>query len=237
LITASGHRIIRHRTIDSTNSEARRLAEQGERGPLWILADEQTAGRGRLGRDWVSTPGNFYGTFLVSISAAAAAQLGFVAALAVREVAAALKPDQAFDLKWPNDVLMGGAKFCGILSEVISASPFVVAIGCGINLANVPSGLPYDVAALGAEHAPDDVLAVLDPALVAWLAVWDEGRGFPAIRAAWERHGPPLGRQLIVDGQAGVFDGLAEDGALRLRLGNGAVKLIHAGDVRLGAMA
>jgi BirA family transcriptional regulator, biotin operon repressor / biotin---[acetyl-CoA-carboxylase] ligase len=237
----SGHRVLHFESIDSTNAEARRLAEAGERGPLWILADEQTAGRGRLGRTWVSRPGNFYGTLLLATEAdaAAATQLGFVAALSVLHAVAGVtgKVEAKFGLKWPNDVLIEGAKFCGLLSEIVCQSPMTVAIGCGINLAHAPEGVSYPVAALGLKFTPEQVLSTLDSVFAKWLGVWEEGHGFPSIRAAWEENGPARGQSLTVDGVNGSFAGLAEDGALRLRLADGAVKLIHAGDVRMGAMA
>jgi BirA family transcriptional regulator, biotin operon repressor / biotin---[acetyl-CoA-carboxylase] ligase len=235
LILNSGHRVVHFERIDSTNVEARRLAEAGERGPLWILADEQTQGRGRLGRGWISKPGNLYGTFMFATKAgvAAVSQLGFVAALSVLDAVTDLFAGvtdnvQPLTLKWPNDVLINGAKFCGLLSEIVSQSPTTVALGCGINLAHAPEGMSYPVAALGADHTPGRVLPLLDNALVHWLGTWDEGRNFAAIRTAWERHGPDRGANIIVDGQ---------EGALRLRLSDGAVKLFHAGDVRMGAMA
>ena len=111
--------------LDSTNAEARRLAEQGERGPLWIVASEQTGGRGRHGRQWVSEPGNLYATRLFAIAAepAVATQLSFVAAVAVREAVTKLFPDISPRIKWPNDLLIDGAKFCGLLPEVVAQSP------------------------------------------------------------------------------------------------------------------
>jgi BirA family transcriptional regulator, biotin operon repressor / biotin---[acetyl-CoA-carboxylase] ligase len=236
---ASGHRVISFDRIDSTNAEARRLAEQGERGPLWIMADEQTAGRGRLGRHWVSEPGNFYGTFLFSIDSAPAiaSQIGFVAALAVREAAVALRPDARFELKWPNDVLMNDMKVCGLLSEIIAHSPMSVALGCGINLAHAPESLSYPVTKLGAGHAPVDVMPHLDAALSHHLAIWDEGRNFESIRFEWERHAQAIGQVVSINGQQGIFEGLAEDGSLRMKLGDGCTRTVYAGDVRMGAIA
>lgn len=148
----SGHPVIHFERIDSTNAEARRLAEAGERGPLWIVADEQTGGRGRMGRTWVSEPGNLYATFLLATAAAAntAAQVSFVAALAVHDMVRALKPEVEPRIKWPNDVLLDGAKFCGVLSEVVGQSPTAIAIGCGINIAHAPKGTPYPVTCLTA---------------------------------------------------------------------------------------
>lgn len=232
----AGHRLIHFERIDSTNAEARRLAADGEAGPLWIWSDEQTAGRGRLGRNWVSVPGNLYVTCLFQTEApvAAVAQMSFVAAIAVHELASTLLPKEHFFLKWPNDVLMDGAKFCGILAEVVGTGPTRVALGCGINLAHAPKGMPYPVAALGAERAPGLILPKLALSFWNWLEIWDEGRGFPAIRNAWLERAASVGKEVTVDGMAGRFEGLDADGALLLTLGDGTQKHIHAGEVRLG---
>ena len=115
----AGHRLIVHDTLDSTNSEALRLARSGERGPLWIVAREQTAGRGRRGREWISAPGNLATSLLcvAPVTPALAATLGFVASLAVHEACRTLAPGVDFALKWPNDVLADGAKVAGLLLE------------------------------------------------------------------------------------------------------------------------
>ena len=151
MILDTGHPVRHFDRIDSTNLEARRLADDGERGPLWLWADEQTLGRGRLGRSWVSEPGNLYATFLFSIAEGphAAAQVSFVAALAVHDTVVALRPGLSPAIKWPNDVLIDGAKFCGVLPEVVGANPTRIAIGCGVNIAHAPEGTPYPVTALG----------------------------------------------------------------------------------------
>ena len=234
----TGHRVVHFERIDSTNSEARRLAEAGERGPLWVWSDEQTSGRGRHGRAWVSEPGNLYVTFLFQTAAAAsaAAQISFVAAIAVHEMASQLLPKAAFFLKWPNDVLMGGAKFCGLLAEVVDTSPTRIALGCGINLAHAPSGTPYPVAALGPQFTPDSVLQKLAVSLWHWLEIWDESRGFPSIRSAWLERAAGVGKDVSVEGMAGRFEGLSADGALLMTLADGTQRQIHAGEVRFATI-
>jgi BirA family transcriptional regulator, biotin operon repressor / biotin---[acetyl-CoA-carboxylase] ligase len=239
LILATGHRVAFHDEVDSTNAEARRLAEHGEGGPLWIVAAKQSAGRGRLGRQWHSPPGNLYATFLHQPAASpiVASQLGFVAALAVRDLGAELRPLERFQLKWPNDVLMNGAKFCGLLSEIVWDSPLTVALGCGLNLAHAPQGLPYPVAWLGPEFAPELILPLLDQHLLQRLREWDEGREFAAIRGSWQQQALGLGAMIEINGLSGIFEGLAEDGGLILKLPDGTRKLVHAGDARLGVNA
>jgi BirA family transcriptional regulator, biotin operon repressor / biotin---[acetyl-CoA-carboxylase] ligase len=231
----AGHRVQHFERIDSTNAEARRLAETGEHGPLWIWADEQTGGRGRLGRTWVSEPGNLYVTLLFQTTApvGAAAQISFVAAVAVHDVVSQLLPKANIALKWPNDALIDGAKFCGLLAEVVGTAPTTIALGCGMNLAHAPTGPSYPVAALGAQFLPEPVLQKFALTLWNWMEIWDGGAGFPAIRAAWLERAAGVGGDVWVDGERARFDGIAFDGALLVTLGNGTQKSVHAGEVRL----
>lgn len=237
LILASGQPVRRFDRIDSTNLEARRLADGGERGPLWLVAEQQTLGRGRLGRSWVSEPGNLHATFLFSIAEGpqAAAQVSFVAALAVHDTVMSLRPELSPRIKWPNDVLIGGSKFCGVLPEVVGAGPTRIAIGCGVNIAHAPQGTPYPVTALGGAHAVDAVLAELDRSLVRRLLQWDEGLGFAAIRSDWAARALGLNGEVAATAGTrqltGTFKGLAADGALLLEEADGTVIPIHAGEV------
>lgn len=239
---AAGHRVLHFERIDSTNSEARRLAEQGERGPLWLVADRQDGGRGRLGRTWVSEPGNLYATFLFSISAGPeiAAQAGLVAAVAVQKAVSRLRPDLAVRIKWPNDLLIGGAKFCGILSEVVGTAPTRIALGCGINVAEAPTDTPYPATALGPRCTVESVFQELDSSLSNGLKIWDEGRGFEAIRGAWTAVALGIGGRVTasVAGETttGIFAGIAPDGALLLKSDDGRLRPIHSGEVSFAAL-
>ena len=225
-------RINRLTTVDSTNLEARRLVEAGERGPLWIVSAEQTAGKGRLGRKWVSKPGNFYGTLLWPTTApqSAMAQVSFVTALAVHQTASEFVKPERISLKWPNDCQLQGAKFCGILAEVIA--PGLVAIGIGINIAHVPEGLPYHASRLEVADV-ESVFEYLQLNLSKGLKIWSDGQGFEAIREQWMARCPHIGKPVSVDSVSGVFEGLGLDGALMLRLANGDLKQIYAGDLRV----
>jgi BirA family transcriptional regulator, biotin operon repressor / biotin---[acetyl-CoA-carboxylase] ligase len=234
--------ILRYATIDSTNSEARRLSEQGETGPVWIVADEQTAGRGRLGRLWHSKSGNLYCTLLLSLNAAPdkAAQVSFIAALAVHDISTHFIKNPDITLKWPNDCLLGGAKFCGILSEFISQNPSLLALGIGMNIAHAPEGLTYPTTCLAA-HAPQVTVQaaheVLTTKVQHWLEIWDKGRNFTAIKNAWAARAHAIGQTLTVDLgstiRQGQFQGLNDDGAMILRDCAGHQFIIHAGDVRI----
>jgi biotin-[acetyl-CoA-carboxylase] ligase BirA-like protein len=238
----AGHRLIRFDEIDSTNAEAHRLAVEGERGPLWILAGRQTRGRGRLGRTWISETGNLYVTHLFATEAGpqTAAQIAFVASLAVYDLAATVVNANQVSLKWPNDVLKSGSKCCGILPELLGQG--MIALGMGVNLAHCPSDTPYPVTTLGPIE-PAMALERLASALAKRLGIWDDGRGFDPIREAWLAHAAGLGEPATAGALSGTFTGLATDGALLLATGDGKTHHIHAGEVqltgvaRLGAMA
>ena len=219
-------------TVDSTNLEAGRLIAAGERGPLWIIAAEQTSGKGRLGRHWVSKPGNLYSTLLWPTQAPASAlsQISFVTAIAVHQAASAFAAPSAITLKWPNDCLLNGDKFCGILAEVLA--PGLAAIGIGVNIGHVPEDLPYKAARL--EHADvESVFEKLAASLSHWLEIWNDGTGFSTIKTAWEARCSHIGSRVSVDGAAGIFEGLGPNGAMLLRSAKGESRLIYAGDVRV----
>jgi BirA family biotin operon repressor/biotin-[acetyl-CoA-carboxylase] ligase len=240
-------RLLHFEAIDSTNAEAHRLAKRGERGPLWIVADVQSQGRGRLGRHWVSEPGNLYGTFVFTLqgSVLVASQVGFVAALAIRDTARDVLPDatRPIKIKWPNDVQLGGAKFAGILPEAVAQSGegrITLAVGMGLNIAHAPEGTPYPVTALtrhGGIITPRECLNVLDRSLAHWLAIWREGRGFAEIKENWLAHAAGLGQDFVglVNQKEvqGKFADLGEDGAMILILADGSRKPIHSGEVEL----
>jgi BirA family biotin operon repressor/biotin-[acetyl-CoA-carboxylase] ligase len=241
---ARGVRILALDSVDSTNEEARRLIDSGERGPLWIVAAQQTKGRGRLGRDWVSPSGNFYGSFVHSdfSDVSVAPQLGFVTGVAViralREAAGLLN----FQLKWPNDMLLERAKLGGILLECVSAGPAPTAIiGVGVNITNAPSDTPYPATALSATglNAPtrESFFAHFSDTLAQTLDVWNGGEGFAAIRAEWMRHASGLGETIRValanETLEGRFDSIDALGRLVLETTAGR-RAIEAGDVLLG---
>ena len=235
--------------LDSTNAEARRLAEAGETGPLWIAARRQTAGRGRRGRVWESGEGNLAATLLMTTDRppAQAAQLSFVTALAVGDMVGAWVPDEKIGFKWPNDVQLDGAKLGGILIESGQAAEgrLWLAIGIGINLAAPPEGLDQPVTAIrqhlraGLEPSqPEEALAVLSRSLSSRIQAWDVD-GFEPVRAAWLQSAVGMGRTCSARVGQGVLAGIAEgldvDGALLLRLDSGEVRRITAGDVVFGS--
>ena len=201
----AGVRHIAYETLGSTNAEALALARAGERGPLWLTAATQSAGRGRRGSQWVSPAGNLHTTLLLSEPSppAQAAQLSFVAALAVHDAVTACAPQLGplLKVKWPNDLLVGQAKVAGILIEGESEPVFAVAIGIGVNCAAHPDNTDYpatDLAAAGARVVSDALFAALSAAMERRLAQWNRGQGFGAIRADWLKRAAGLGEILRV---------------------------------------
>jgi len=207
----------------------------------WLIADRQTGGRGRQGRAWIDAPGNFMGSTVVRLHPQdpPAASLSLVAALAVYEtVLPRLYGPAALMLKWPNDLLLGGAKLSGILLE--RERDYAV-IGIGVNLARAPL-LPERTVRALSDHGPApardafarDLAAQMDIELQRWREF-----GFEPIRRRWLAAAHPLGTPLSVHDASGMaiqgsFDGLEPDGSLCLRLADGSIRAIRAGDVSLG---
>jgi BirA family transcriptional regulator, biotin operon repressor / biotin---[acetyl-CoA-carboxylase] ligase len=215
------------------------LAAQGAAEGTWLRAEQQTGGRGRMGRGWASPPGNLYASTIVRLQPhdPAAPTLALVVAVALVDVVRAYAPGVAVTIKWPNDLLIDGAKLAGILLERAGDA---VVVGIGVNLAHHPEGLDRPVTNLSVHgHQVDPAAFTEDLAtgFARWVARW-RSEGIAPVRVAWLSAAHPLGTALVAnlgDGDAieGLFDGLTEDGALRLRLADGAVRVIHAGDVFL----
>lgn len=237
---------------DSTNADARRRADAGETGPLWIVARRQTEGRGRRGRSWESQDGNLFSTLLqlTRKSPAEAAQVTFVAALAIADLLDAYAPASLVTIKWPNDVMLAGQKTSGVLVEsgAHESGGLWLAVGIGVNLAHAPEGTERPATAL-VHHLRGDVAAAptveaaaakLAEAFDVWMTRW-ETLGFQPILDAWRTRTPGLdgpavarlGRETV----EGTAEGVAPDGALKLRLADGSLRLISAGDVFFGEPA
>jgi len=237
----AGARHLSFETLGSTNAEALARARAGESGPLWLTAKTQHAGRGRRGNVWVSPPGNLYATLLLTEPSppAVAAQLSFVAALALHDALTACAPQlsPSLTLKWPNDVLFGGAKLAGILIEGESAPAFAVAIGIGVNCASHPADTSFpatDLAAAGARVTPEALFASLAAAMTGRVDQWRGGEGFAVIRADWLKRAAGLGELLRVRlperELSGRFRGLDEAGRLQLDQPGGVIA-VTAGEV------
>jgi BirA family biotin operon repressor/biotin-[acetyl-CoA-carboxylase] ligase len=244
MASAAGVKLTTYDTIGSTNAEALQLARAGERGPLWVTAQSQQAGRGRRGAAWVSDGGNLYASLLLTdVAPARAPELSFVSALAVHDAALAVAPALRPMLKWPNDLLVGGAKFAGILIEGEGGPPFAAVIGIGVNCVSHPTLAAYpatDLAAEGARVTPERLFAALSATMVRRLVQWDQGAGFAQIRADWLARAAGVGEPIRVrlpDRELdGRFAGLDDTGHLLLEQVGGAIEAIAAGEVHpLGA--
>lgn len=234
---------------DSTNAEALRLAP-GLTGPAWIMAREQTAARGRRGRGWAMPAGNFAGTLVLRPQGGplAAAQLSFVAALALYDALAdACGPSARLAIKWPNDVLLNGGKVAGILLESAGTGGAVqsVAVGIGVNLAAAPDVSAVEPQAVtpvsvlgetGHPVPPEEFLDLLAAAFARWQAQLDT-YGFTPIRNAWLARAARLGEPIIArtggHEHHGIFEGIDDSGALVLKTAAGR-QVIPAADVYFG---
>jgi BirA family biotin operon repressor/biotin-[acetyl-CoA-carboxylase] ligase len=240
---AAGARLVSYDAIDSTNAEALRLARAGESGPLWVVANSQSAGRGRRGRTWVSEPGNLYASLLLTDPSPPdrAAEISFVAALALRDAIAGDIPGLAARLllKWPNDLLIDRNKFAGILIEGEGSE---VAIGIGVNCVHHPAATNYpatDLATAGVRTSPETLLGPLSRAMLDRLVQWDRGAGFAATRADWLAHAAGLGKPIrvtLAEGELnGLFETVDQTGRLVLQLADGTTQTVAAGDVAVTA--
>jgi BirA family transcriptional regulator, biotin operon repressor / biotin---[acetyl-CoA-carboxylase] ligase len=229
-------------SIDSTNEEARRRARAGAPEGTLVWAREQSRGRGRRGRSWSSPAGNLYLSLLLRprVPPAAAAQIGFVAAVALAEALAGLLPaGRHIACKWPNDLLVDGAKISGILPEAEAAGGLVEAmvLGIGVNVASFPGDLPYratSLAAAGASAAVEEVLEALAASLEQWYLRW-RAEGFEPVRRRWLERALGLGEpiEIRLEGEVlhGRFAALDPTGAIDLELPGGGHRLIAAGEV------
>ena len=219
----------------STNDDVAALARQGAAEGLWLGAERQTGGRGRQGRGWHSPAGNLYASTLVRLQPTdpPAATLALVAAVALQEVISAFAPIHRVLIKWPNDLLVEGEKLSGILLEREGEA---VVIGIGVNLASCPDALDRPATSLaaltGSAPEPAAFLEILAESFARWLGRW-RGEGLAPVRAGWLAAAHPIGTALATHAGEGLFDGLDETGALRLRLASGTSVTIHAGDVFL----
>ncbi len=230
--------------MSSTNSECLARARAGEKGGLWITARRQTGGRGRRGRPWSSEPGNLYASLLL-INPSPVALLGslpLAVAIAVHDAVRSVMPagSEPVEIKWPNDILIGRRKTCGILleGESLPNGDHALVIGIGVNITAKPDGAPYPVTRLadhGAAISPDELFARLFAAMAEVLAVWDRGRGVAQIAALWRRSACGIGEKINVNLPdrtiSGHFAGIDDNGMLILDRGLDGRMAIAAGDV------
>jgi BirA family biotin operon repressor/biotin-[acetyl-CoA-carboxylase] ligase len=254
--TSAGYRLNAYDQIGSTNVEAMARARDGDRGSIWFVTSEQTAGRGRRQRAWIAPRGNLASSVLevLRITPATAATLGFAAGLAMEaalrkvSVEAALRAGPQplkYDLKWPNDVLAGGKKLVGISLDAEAVDDHLaVVVGIGTNVVAAPEGTPtpaISLAALGVQVGAEELFSVLSDSWVDFLGIWDNGRGFGRIRGLWLDRAAGLGQAVAIKSAGstieGTFDTIDEQGCMIVRTGAGQRVPITAGDVYFGSAA
>lgn len=239
------YRLVAMDRVESSNDEARKLAEQGAEDGTLVWVKEQTKGRGRQGRSFISPPGNLYLSLVLrpDCTVAEAAQLSFVAALGVGEaVGSVALPGVEVLYKWPNDVLFSGRKGAGILLESRMSPEGALdwlVLGVGVNVKSFPEGLDVEATSLQYEGAPPDLdevdmLEAFARHFLGWVNRWLED-GFAPVRQAWLHHAKGLGETIEVrlprETLTGVFRDLDAQGALLLELPDGNTRAIAAGDV------
>ena len=250
------YRLITRDVVTSTNEVARELAESGAEDGTLVWAREQTAGRGRRGKDWASPPGNLYLSLILrpEIPLHHAPQLSFVTALGVGSAVGAIVPPLTeLTFKWPNDVLVGGKKVAGILLE---AGPILsgqgrdedptaqyLIMGVGINVQHFPQRTRYPATSLQNEAGHTlEIVSVLEgfsKHLLPWVNTW-MSEGFAPIRTAWLNRAHRMGQRIEVKAGevsaiSGIFEGIDDTGALQLREDDGTVSLHSAGEVSFSA--
>ncbi len=254
--TSAGYRLEAYDQIGSTNVEAMARAREGDRGSIWFVTSEQTAGRGRRQRAWIAPRGNLASSVLevLQVTPAAAATLGFAAGLATEaalrkvSVEAALRAGPQplkYDLKWPNDVLAGGRKLVGIsLDAEASGDRLAVVVGIGTNIIAAPEGTPTpatSLAALGVQVGAEELFSVLSDSWVEFRGIWDNGRGFGQVRRLWLDRAAGLGQAVAIKSAGstieGTFDTIDEQGCMIVRTAAGQLVPITAGDVYFGSAA
>jgi BirA family biotin operon repressor/biotin-[acetyl-CoA-carboxylase] ligase len=254
---SAGYRLAAFDSVGSTNAEAMSRTRDGERGPIWFVTTEQTAGRGRRHRPWIAPRGNLASSVLevIDVSPAIAATLGFAAGLALEaalrrvsveaSLRAAGSERMKFSLKWPNDVLAGRQKLAGILLEAEAVGErLAVVVGIGTNVVAAPEGTPTpatSLAALGIDVGAEELFAELSDSWAEFRGIWDDGRGFDEIRRRWLERAAGLGQPVAIKTGAaaleGTFDTIDEAGCLIVRTSLGKRVPVSAGDVYFGGAA
>jgi BirA family transcriptional regulator, biotin operon repressor / biotin---[acetyl-CoA-carboxylase] ligase len=255
---SAGYRLQPFDQIGSTSVEALVRAREGERGSVWFVTTEQTAGRGRRQRPWIAPRGNLASSVLevMDVAPALAATLGFASGLAIEAALQSVSTEAMlrsagserieFSLKWPNDVVVGGQKLVGIGldAEAVADGRLAVVVGIGTNVVAAPEGTPtpaISLAALGIRISAEELFSALSDAWVEFFGIWDNGRGFKAIRELWLSHAAGLGRAVAVTSGGstieGIFDTIDEQGCMIIHTPSGMRMPVSAGDVYFGSAA
>lgn len=243
------YHLLTYQQLDSTNEEARRLAEGGGAHGAFIWALRQTHGRGRKGKDWISQKGNLFVSALLQpeCDLTILPQLSFVAAAAAHASVAPVLPAGDLTLKWPNDIMLGGEKLAGLLLESFQTIDEETGemkrwavIGLGMNIENAPANMEKPATCL--RHAGVELISakiVLSRFIhhfVEWYELWQDD-GFTPVKKYWSNYAMHKGEPMEVrtgnDFNSGVFNGIDDAGNLLLKAKDGTIKTIAAGEVLL----
>ena len=258
-----GYRLFSFETVGSTNVEAMKAARGGEAGPAWFVSGHQSQGRGRRGRAWQTEPGNLAASLLLTLdhSPQRMATLGFVAGLSLSDALAIAAPDARiataldgaagkgnvrFELKWPNDLIAGGAKLAGIMleSELLDGGRSALVTGIGVNVISAPTDVPYPATCLRDLGSLLDAPALFRALSDAWVEnyeLWEAADGIAGVREKWLARAAGIGGPVAVRiGERivrGTFESLDSDGRLLIREAGGGEVAVAAGEVHFGAVA
>ena len=258
-----GYRLFSFETVGSTNVEAMKAARGGEAGPAWFVSGHQSQGRGRRGRAWQTEPGNLAASLLLTLdhSPQRMATLGFVAGLSLSDALAVAAPDARiataldgaagkgnvrFELKWPTDLIAGGAKLAGIMleSELLEGGRSALVTGIGVNVISAPTDVPYPATCLRDLGSMLDAPALFRALSDAWMEnyeLWEAADGIAGVRAKWLARAAGIGGPVAVRiGERivrGTFESLDSDGRLLIREAGGGEVAVAAGEVHFGAVA
>jgi BirA family transcriptional regulator, biotin operon repressor / biotin---[acetyl-CoA-carboxylase] ligase len=243
-IINSAERVLYFKSLPSTNVAVLDAARHGEEGPLWIVAEVQTSGRGRRGRTWVSKRGNLYATLLLTNPCPldVMPELCLVAGVALHQALTTHVPslEPRLKLKWPNDIMLDDAKLAGILieSEQFPVGKCAVAIGIGVNVMDAPVLTDRETAALknvSEAVSTSEIFSALQSSMSKALHQWDRGRGFDQVREAWMKHAWMRGQMITLEAgqetRCGILEGIDLHGALCIQCPGGERHVVHTGEV------
>jgi BirA family transcriptional regulator, biotin operon repressor / biotin---[acetyl-CoA-carboxylase] ligase len=240
---SAGYRLVSFDSIGSTNEEGLARARTGEQGALWLVTDHQVSGRGRRNRAWISPRGNLAASVLevFEVTPAQAATLGFAAGVALAEALRSFFVQA--ELKWPNDVLLRGAKLSGILleAESLPQGRMAVVTGIGVNIVGAPQDVPYAAASLkdaGFALSAQQLFVRLSDCWAQAVLLWDQGRGMPHLRTKWLSYaagvGGPVSIQVGGRTVTGTFETIDDGGHLIVATADGRRMPIASGEVFFG---
>lgn len=238
--------VIKFTEIDSTNNEATRLLNTKKSYPYWILADKQTAGKGRKNRYWDSLNGNFMGTYVfkINVEKKILPHLAFISALSIYDTLKKFIPNNnIIKLKWPNDIIINNSKCGGVLIENIfsnNETNHIIAVGIGVNLIKSPQETSFPSSNIFDETkiviTPEDFLKELNISIIKKIDLWDFGSNFKTILKEWLEKAFLLNKEILVSlpngkKEKGIFSSIDNEGGLILTTEKNCDKIFYAAEI------